>query len=158
MRAPLEFDERHGAAEAAFLAADVDGGLAFGVALGFSEELAGYGCGVALIEEKIAEQVHGRVALGPAEVVVRSFASGVAQEQRGDGVRDGGALGAQYPVAADLDTPDLEHVLELGWVGHVHLQKEYRGARGDVVVLALLALLCRVLAGLARTAAVRDEV
>ena len=63
------------------------------------------GGGVAAAEEQVAEQVAERVALGPLEVAVRAYAGGVAQgeQDRGDGVGRGGALGAQDPVAADLD-------------------------------------------------------
>ena len=54
-----------------------------------------------------------------------------------------GRLGAQDPVAVDLDAADGEGVAELGRVDDVDLQEQHVGAAGDRVVAALFALPCR---------------
>src|SRR6476469_3474259 len=85
-------------------AADVDAGPAGRVLLDFAQDLAHDGCSVAPAEDQVAQQVPDGVAFGPFEVTVRAHAGDVAQREqdRRDRVRDGGALGAQYPVPIDL--------------------------------------------------------
>src|ERR687897_2016737 len=61
--------------------ADVDGWPPFGIWLGLSQHLVGYGGGVPLAEEQEAEQVHDRVALRPAEVAVRRLIGRIAKVQ-----------------------------------------------------------------------------
>src|SRR5829696_5773803 len=76
-------------------AADVDDGAPLRLRLCLPKHFVGYGGGVSLTEEYVAEQVHDGVALGPAEVAVGLFASFVAQvqQQGGDGVWHDRALG-----------------------------------------------------------------
>ena len=84
-----------------------------------------------------------RVAFGPFEVGVRADAGGVPQRQedRGDRVRRGGALGAEDPVAVDLDASDFQGVTEFGRVGDVDLKEDDVRCAGDRVVVALCASL-----------------
>src|SRR5215210_1106629 len=79
------------------------------------------------------------------------------EQEGGDGVRNRRALGAQYAVAGDVHPPHLEHVLELGRVGHVHFQEE-EDFRWDVGVLSLLFLLQIIVSLVARLALVGDDV
>src|SRR5689334_217301 len=81
------------------------------VALGPAQHLARDGRGLADAEEQEAEQVHGRVALGPLEVDVRPLAGPVAdrEQEGGDRVRHGGAAELQHAVAP---AGDLAHDVE----------------------------------------------
>ena len=83
----------------------MDAGAAGGVGLVLADDLADHGRGVAAAEQQVAHQVRQRVALGPLEVRVRPDARGVAQgeQDRGDGVGRGRAVGAQDAVPADFD-------------------------------------------------------
>jgi hypothetical protein len=120
---------------------------AVGVGFVFADDLAGDGGGVAAAEEEVAEHVDQRAAFGPGEVAVRLDAGGVSQgeEDRGDGVRRGGGVGAQDPVAVDFDAADGEGVAEVGGVDDVDLQEEDVGAAGDGVGVALFVFLGGVL-------------
>jgi hypothetical protein len=91
---------------------------------------------------------------------VRPHAGGVAQGEQGggDGVRGGGAVGAQDAVAVDVDTTDPEHVAELRGVDDVDLEEDDVGASGDGVHPALRALLGRVLGRVAGLPPVGDDV
>jgi hypothetical protein len=55
-------------------AADVDNGAPLAIRFGFPEPLIGYGSGIPLPEQDVAEQVHEGVALCPTEVAMRLFA------------------------------------------------------------------------------------
>jgi hypothetical protein len=84
--------------------ADVDQRASLDVRLCFAHYLVRDRGGIALSEKQVLEQVHDGVALRPAEVAMRRLAGRVTQvqEEGGDGVGDDRALGAEYPVAADL--------------------------------------------------------
>src|SRR5918995_7467683 len=99
------------------------GGALFGVRLSFAQDLAGDRGGVTLAEEDVADEVHDRVSLRPAEVAVWPLAGRVAhvEEKGGDGVRYDRALQAYHPVAPNLYAPHLQDVLKLRRVVHVHL-------------------------------------
>src|SRR5918998_538572 len=142
-------------------AADVDGRAPLCVRLRLPQDLVGDGCRVALAEEEVAEQVHDRVALRPAEVAVRGPPGCVAQVEQEccDRVWDHRAHGAQHLVAADLHAPHLQHVLELRGVLDVHLEEQDRLPGRDVVVITLLPLLAGVLLRIvARATPVGDDV
>src|SRR5215218_679444 len=130
-------------------AADVDDGAPLGVWLGLPQDLVGYGGGVSLPEQHVAEQVHDGVALCPAEVAVGLFASLVAQvqQQGGDGVWNDRAFSPQDVMIADFYASHLQHVLEFRRVCYVYLQKQDWFPRTDAVVLALLSQLSGVLLG-----------
>src|SRR3712207_5880287 len=140
--------------------ADVDGGAPLGVRLCLPQDLVGDRGGVPLPEEQKAEQVHDRIALRPPEVTMWRLAGGIAEveQEGGDGVGHHRALCAQHLVVADLYAAHLQHVLELGGVFHSDLQEKDRLVSRDVVILALLFLLCVVLALVASSASMGDYV
>src|SRR5215213_3822820 len=138
----------------------MDGRAPRAVRFGLAQYLVGDGRGIPLPEEQEAKQVHDRVALRPAEVAVRRLASRVSQvkQEGGDGVWHDRAHRPHDLMAADLNPPHLQYVLELRSVLHVHL-KEYNGdVLRDVVVPALLDLLVVVFRLIARLTPVGDDV
>src|SRR5205085_10679197 len=94
---------------------DMDRRSPLGVMLGLAQHLARHRRDVAIAEQDEAQLVEDRVALGPGEVGVRELAGLVAQieQERGDGVGYGRALGAQHAVAGDLLAMHYEHIFEL---------------------------------------------
>jgi hypothetical protein len=100
------------------------------------------------------------MAFGPLEVAVgpQPADGAKAQQHRRQGVGHDGAVGAQHPVAVDLDPVDLQHPGEVRGVAHGDLEEQHRRVGRDGVHLALLTLLEGVLAGVAGLALVGDDV
>src|ERR671910_1678351 len=130
------------------------------VRLGLPQHLVGDGSRIPFPEQQKAEQVDDRVALCPAKVAVGCLAGRVPDVEQEGRYRVGyhRALRAQHLVPAYLHAPYLEHVLELRSVLDLYLQEQNLLLLRDVVVLALLPLLPRVLLLGAVAAAVDDQV
>src|SRR5829696_1411491 len=141
-------------------AADVNRRALPGVWFGLPKNFVRDGGGVSFPEEEEAEQVYDRISLRPPEVAVRRLPGRVSQvqQQGGDGVGHDRAHRPHHLVAVDLYPLDLQHVLELRGVLHVHLQEYDGDFPRDVVVPALLDLLVVVFRLVARLAPVGDDV
>src|SRR5215210_6831013 len=113
-----------------------------------------------ITDRRRARRDASRHSVRPPEGPVRRLASRVSQvkQEGGDGVGHNRAHRPHDLVAADLHPLNLQHVLELRSILHVHL-KEYDGdVGGNVVVFALLRLLVVVFCLVARLAPVGDDV
>ncbi|TCM42732.1 hypothetical protein EV648_110273 [Kribbella sp. VKM Ac-2568] len=125
-----------------------------------ADDLAYDGRGVTAAKDEVAQQVAERIAFGPLEMTLRHHFSGVAQceEDRGDGVGHGGAVGPQYAVTIDLDPLHPQHVTEGGGVDYVNLEEQDVCAVGDWVRGADVALFRGVLGCVAGLPLVGDQV
>src|SRR5687767_11040610 len=85
------------------------------VADGLAQDLTGDRRGVTLAQREVLQHVGDRVALRPAEVRVGSLLGRLldVQEQRRDGVGDGGALAAKHAVPAHLHAAHVEVLAEV---------------------------------------------
>src|SRR6516225_702850 len=85
------------------------------IRLGLTQHFAGDGCSIAFAERQELQQVGNRVSLRPSEIDVRYFARSIAdiQQQRGDGVWNGGALTSQHAVGPDTRAFDGQQLAEL---------------------------------------------